>query len=73
MSIENNHLADRAITAFKSILSDDAKSHLSDKEFHELTLIVREALSQQLSHTADVVDDLSRQLRSMIDHQDIDL
>ena len=73
MSIENNQLADRVIIAFKNILSDDAKSHISDKEFHELNLIVREALSQQLSQTAEAVDDLSRQLRSKIDHQDIGL
>ena len=73
MSIENNQLADRVIIAFKNILSDDAKAHLSDKELHELNMIVREALSQQLSQTAEAVDDLSRQLRSKIDHQDIDL
>ena len=73
MSIENNQLADRVIIAFKNILSDDAKAHLSDKELHELNMIVREALSQQLSQTAESVDDLSRQLRSKIDHQDIDL
>lgn len=73
MSIENNHLADRVISAFNNILSDDAKAHISDKELHELNLIVREALSQQLSQTAACVDDLSRQLKSMIDHQDIDL
>ncbi len=73
MSIENNQLADRVLIAFKNILSVDAKAHISDKEFHELNMIVREALSQQLSQTAEAVDDLSRQLRSKIDHQDIDL
>ena len=73
MSIVNNQLADRVIIAFKNILSDDAKAHINDKEFHELNMIVREALSQQLSQTAEAVDDLSRQLRSKIDHQDIGL
>ena len=73
MTIDNIHLADRVTIAFKNILSDDAKAHISDKELHELNLIVREALSQQLSQTAEVVDDLSRQLKSMIDHQDIGL
>ena len=73
MSIENNDLADRVIIAFKNILSDGAKSHISDKEFHELNLIIHEALSQQLSQTADIIDDVSRQLRSMTDHQDIGL
>ncbi len=73
MTIENDKLAGKVVTAFKSILSEEGKSHLSDKEFHELNLIVREALSQQLSQTADIVDEVSRQLRSMTDHQDIGL
>ena len=73
MSIENNQLADRVVIAFKGILSDETKSYISDKEFHQLNLIVREALSQQLSQTADVIDDVSKRLRSMTDHQDIDL
>ena len=73
MSIENNQLADKVVTAFKSILNDETKSSISDKEFHELNLIVREALSQQLSQTADIIDEVSKQLRSMTDHQDIDL
>lgn len=73
MTTKNDQLADKVVIAFKNILSEEAKSHISDKEFHELSLIVREALSQQLSQTADIIDDVSRQLRSMTDHQDIGL
>ena len=73
MSIENNQLADRVIIAFKNILSDETKSHINDKEFHELNQIVREALSQQLSQTVEAIDDLSREIRSKIGHQDIGL
>jgi hypothetical protein len=73
MTIENNLLADKVVTVFKGILSEETKSHISDKEFHELNLIVREALSLQLSQTANIIDDVSKQLRSMTDHQDIGL
>jgi len=73
MSIESNKLADKVVIAFKNILSEEAKSHLSKKEFDELNLIVHEALSQQLSKTADIIDEVSQQLRSMTDHQDIGL
>ncbi|NOQ77282.1 MAG: hypothetical protein GQ475_05765 [Methylococcaceae bacterium] len=73
MTIANDQLADKVVIAFKNILSEESKSQLSDKEFHELNLIVREALSQQISQTADMVDDISKQLRSMTDHQDIGL
>ena len=73
MPIENKQLADKVVAAFKNILSDEAESHISDQEFHELSQVVREALSQQLSQAADMVDDVAKQLRNMTDHQDIDL
>ncbi len=73
MTTENNKLADKVVIAFKNILSEETKSHICDKELHELNLIVREALSQQLSKTADIIDDVSKQLRRMTDHQDIGL
>lgn len=73
MSIDNNLLADKVVTTFKSLLSDEASATISEKELHELNLIVREALSQQLSQAADMVEDTARQLKSMTDHQDIGL
>ena len=73
MTIENNQLADEVVSAFKKVLSEDALSHISDKEFHELNLMVHEALSKQLSHTADIVDNTVKQLRAMTEHQDIGL
>ncbi len=73
MTTNNNELAEKVVTAFKSVLSDEARAEISDKEFHELNLIVREALSQQLSQAADMVEETARRLKSMTDHQDIGL
>lgn len=73
MSIDNNQLADKVVAAFKSVLSDDTLATISDKELHELNLIVREALSQQLTSAAELVEENARQLKSMTDHQDIGL
>lgn len=73
MSIDNNRLADKVVAAFKNILSDEAMTAISEKELHELNLIVREALSQQLSSAAEQVEETARQLKSMTDHQDIGL
>ncbi len=73
MTIENSQLADKVVAAFRKVLSDDAKAHVSDKELHELNLIVQEALSQQLTHAADRVDDLCKEFRSKTNHQDIEL
>lgn len=73
MTIENNQLADKVVTAFKNVLSDEARDAISDKELHELNLIVREALSQHLSMAAELVEDTAKRLKSMTDHQDIGL
>ena len=73
MSIENNKLADKVVTAFKDILTDETKSQISDQELHELNLIVREALSQHLTQAADIVENIAKQLKSMTDHQNIEL
>lgn len=73
MTIDNNQLAEKVVTTFKNMLSDDARNAVSDKEFHELNLIVREALSQQLSNAADLVEETARTLKSLTDHQDIGL
>ncbi len=73
MSVENNKMADKVVTAFKNILTDETKAHISDQEFHELNLMVREALSQHLSQAAEIVENTAKQLRSMTDHQDIGL
>ncbi len=73
MTIDNNQLAEKVVTAFKNLLTDEARTQISEKEFHELNLIVREALSQQLSQAASIVDEVAKQLKSMTDHQDIGL
>lgn len=73
MSTESNILADKVVMAFKNILTEESKSQISEKEFDELNLIVHEALSQQLSKTADIIDEVSKQLRSMTDRPDIGL
>lgn len=73
MNIDIQELADKAVIAFKNTLTESARSAISDKEFNELHLIIKETLSQQLSAAADKVGELSRELNSMTDHQDIGL
>ncbi len=73
MTYENTQLADEVVKAFKQILSEQALAHISDTEFQELNSMVNEALSQQLSHTAEMVEQTLKQLRSMTEHPDISL
>ena len=73
MPIQNEQLADKVVAAFKNNLSDETLSHISEQEFHELANIVREALSEELSKAAEMIDEVVKKLRGMTDHRDIDL
>ena len=73
MTALNEQLPEKVVTAFKNILSDEARTHITDNEFHELAQIVHEALSRELSEAAEMVDDVVKRLRSMTDRRDLDL
>ena len=73
MTINNEQLAQKVVEAFKKNISDEALSHLSETEFHELAQIVNQALSQGLSEAAEMVDVVAKQLRKMTGHTDLDL
>lgn len=73
MNIDNQELAEKVVIAFKNTLTESTRTAITEKEFNELHLIIKEALSQQLSVTADKVGELSRELKSMADRQDIGL
>ena len=73
MTINNEQLAQKVVEAFKNNISKEALSHLSETEFHELDQIVRQALYEGLSEAAVMVDEVTKQLRNMAGHPDLDL
>ncbi len=73
MTIDNTQLADEVVNAFKNILSEEALSHISETEFKELNSMVHEALSQQLSHATEMVEETVKKLRAMTERPDIGL
>ena len=73
MTNRNEKLAAKVVAAFQDILSDEALSYISEKEFQELGLIVREALSQELSEAADMVEEVAQRLRGMTEPKELEL
>lgn len=73
MSTRNEELAGVVVDAFKEILSEKALQAISEKEFHELALIVREAFSLELSEAAEMVTEVANKLRGMTEPKDLGL
>ncbi len=73
MNKHNEQLADKVVAAFKAVLSNESRAHLTEAEYKDLAQIVRVALSRELTEAADMVDQVAKRLRSMTEHQDIDL
>lgn len=73
MASHNEQLAQRVVETFKNVISDEAREHLSEKDYKELAQIIREALSIELVEAAEKVEGVARQLRAMTEQQDMSL
>ena len=73
MTVLNDQLPEKVVAAFKNLISDEARNTITAHEFNELRQLVHEALSRELSEAAEMVDDVAKRLRSMTEHQDLDL
>ncbi len=57
-----DELAGKVVDTFRGKLSDAALAQISDAQFEDLTLMIREALGEQLAHCAERLDGLAREL-----------
>ena len=57
-------LADKVVMAFRQILSDAARAEISEAQFQDLTLMIREALGDQLAESAEHLAELAKRLES---------
>lgn len=73
MNTQNEQLAEKVVAAFKAVLSNESRAHLTESEYQDLAQIVHVALSRELKEAAEMVDQVAKRLRSMAEHQDIDL
>ena len=65
MNSQKEQLAQKVVEVFKKNISAEARAHISETEFHELALIVQEALSLEMAEAAEMVDNLEKRLKEM--------
>jgi len=73
MNSKNEKLAQRVVEAFKKNISDEAREHLSERDFHVLGLIVHEALSLELAEAVEMLDELEKRLMKMEENPELEL
>ena len=73
MTEETQELAEKVVATFKHNLSETAREQIRDADFNELALMIREAISEELSRATDMVEEVVRKLRSETDKPELGL
>jgi hypothetical protein len=58
-----NERADKTVSAFKELISDDAKSRITEAELTDLRLMIEKAIADEVSDATDRVAAVVDQLR----------
>lgn len=73
MTDQHQQVAHKAVEAFKAVLSESARQQISETELNELTIMIREALAEELESAAASIEELARTLRAKIDRPELGL
>jgi len=73
MAKKHEFLARKVVKAFRDGLNKEARAAVGDMGFGELEAMIREALSEDRAHTAEMVEGLLKRLRSAVDKPEIEL
>ncbi|HKJ21796.1 MAG TPA: hypothetical protein VKA13_01790 [Gammaproteobacteria bacterium] len=73
MSNHNEQLAQKVVEVFKENISQEAREHISEAEFHKLSLMVQEALSLEMADAVQMVDELEKRLKDMVGRPQLEL
>jgi len=65
--------AKKVVSAIKALLSDSARAHISDAQFEEMAIIVREAIGDELNAAADLVEQVAKNLRDTAQESELGL
>lgn len=73
MSDRHRERAENVVRTFKGTLSQAALSDISDAQFEDLALMVREAIAEELDAAANIVEEAARRLRREVEKRDLGL
>lgn len=59
--------AQQVVASFKELIDEPALKAISDAQFKELELLVREAIADELHNAAEKVEELAHKLRAEVE------
>ena len=71
MTDETQELADKVVATFKNNLNEAVRAQIRDADFNELTLMIQQAISEELARATDMIEEVARKLRSDTDKPDL--
>ena len=73
--MQNRHqaLADRVLDAFKDILNEAVREQITESQYTELSLMIQEALSEELEHAINRVEEVVKNLRTEVEKPELGL
>jgi hypothetical protein len=73
MANRHHQRADKVVAEFKEIIGESACAGISDAHFQDLTLLVRDAITDELLAAAELVEQVTRKIKSDTDLNEIGL
>jgi hypothetical protein len=69
----HRELANKVVASFKASLSESALKQITQAEFEQLVLMIREVIADELDAAAKQVEDVARRLRREADKPELGL
>jgi hypothetical protein len=73
MANRHHQRADKVVAEFKEIIGESACASISDAHFQDLTLLIRDAISDELLAAAELIETVARKIRSETDLHELGL
>ena len=73
MTNRHHQRADKVVAEFKEIIGESVCNQIPDAHFQDLTLLVRDLISDELLAAAELIEKVAHHLRSETDIHELEL
>jgi hypothetical protein len=73
MTNRHHQRADKVVAEFKEIIGESTCTRISDAHFQDLTLLIRDAISDELLAAVELIEKVAKKIRSDTDLNEIGL
>lgn len=71
MTQDSQRRAQKVVQVFRKNLSDDVQNQIGDDGFNRLTMLIDEAIQDELKESALLIEEVLKKIREKIDHPEI--